>query len=37
MAQRMNFMANKAVQETTVKSRKQIEKFFILRRGTGKS
>ena len=26
-----------AVQETTVKSRKQIEKFFILRRGTGKS
>ena len=31
------FMANKAVQETTVKSKTQIAKYFILKRGIGKS
>ena len=31
IAQRIYFMANKVMQETTVKSRKQIVKFFIFR------
>lgn len=36
MAQRMYFMANKETQETTVKSRKQIAEFFIVKSGAGK-
>jgi len=31
IAQRMYFMANKVAQETTVKSRKQIAKLFIIK------
>jgi hypothetical protein len=36
MAQRMYFMANKEVKETRVKSKKQIAKIFIIRRGFSK-